>query len=564
MNTLKTPKSASFPLHVKKAYLKLKKSHSDYKNDKDTSENVMRAKREYRAAVRKQRHCDDLIRDEQLFSICTRDPVALHRKIRASKSSSICSVPFLKVKDKVYPGTKVADGMFDSIRSLKTQDIASLHATPNYHSWSDDYKYILQLSKHKKDLPLIDIEQSTKILSRMKSGVTDYWSITPLHFLNAGYEGLQHFNFLMNQIILNVNASSSKELNTVYALLLYKQHGKPKTSERSYRTISTCPVLAKGLDMYIKDLFIDQWNASQAQTQYQGEGSSHELASLLLTESIQESLYHHHSPVFILFLDARSAFDTVVISFLVRNLYFSGMTGNSIDYINNRLTNRLTYCDWNKEILGPIKDQQGLEQGGCTSSDEYKLYNNDLLKTVQKSKQGVDLGNGLVISGIGQADDVALLSNSIHNLNNILNLALNFCTKYHIGLCPDKTKLLKVSRGTEHFVPYNPIRIGGENIKFSDEAEHVGIIRSSFGNLPNILSRFTAHRKSLAANLFTGSARRHRGNLAACLKLEKVYSLPVLLSGLGSLLLTKAEVRMIDQHYVNILRKLLKTHSGTP
>ena len=176
--------------------------------------------------------------------------------------------------------------------------------------------------------------------------------------------------------------------------------------------------------MYIKDLFIDQWNASQAQTQYQGEGSSHELASLLLTESIQESLYHHHSPVFILFLDARSAFDTVVISFLVRNLYFSGMTGNSIDYINNRLTNRLTYCDWNKEILGPIKDQQGLEQGGCTSSDEYKLYNNDLLKTVQKSKQGVDLGNGLVISGIGQADDVALLSNSIHNLNNILNLAL--------------------------------------------------------------------------------------------------------------------------------------------
>ena len=84
--------------------------------------------------------------------------------------------------------------------------------------------------------------------------------------------------------------------------------------------------------MYIKDLFIDQWNASQAQTQYQGEGSSHELAALLITETIQESLHHYHNPVFLLFIDAGSAFDTVVISFLVRNLYFSGMSGNSLHY----------------------------------------------------------------------------------------------------------------------------------------------------------------------------------------------------------------------------------------
>ena len=565
MNAQKSPRSASFPLHVRKAHLNLKKAHCEYKIDKKAYGNVLKAKREYRIAVRKQRHVDDLNRDEQLYNICAGNPGTLYRKIRASKSSSACSVPFLKVRDKMYPGEKVADGFFDSIQSLKTQNKSSLHATPNYSSWSEDYKYILELCKHKKDLPIIDIKQSSEILSKMKSSVADYWSITPLHFINAGTEGLYHFNFLMNQIILNVNASSSRELNTVYALLLHKGHGKSKTSDRSYRTISTCPVLAKGLDMYIHDLFIDQWNAVQADTQYQGKRSNHELASLLITESIQESLYHHHSPLFILFLDARSAFDTVVISFLVRNLYFSGMVGNSLSYVNNRLSNRLTFCDWNKEILGPVQDQQGLEQGGCISSDEYKIYNNDLLKTVQKSCQGVDLGKGLVISGIGQADDVALVSNSVHNLGNILNLALSYCTKYHIGLSSEKTKLLVVSKNGDQFVPYNPIRIAGENIGLSDEAEHVGILRcSSGGNIPHILNRFTAHRKSLAANLFAGSARSHRGNLVACLKLEKTYSLPVLLSGLGSLLLSKAEVRMIDQHYSNVLKNLLKTHPGTP
>ena len=68
----------------------------------------------------------------------------------------------------------------------------------------------------------------------MKPGVRDIWSITPLHFVNAGSEGVLHFNFLLNQVIREINSSSNKELNTVHALLLHKGHGKPLTSDRSY------------------------------------------------------------------------------------------------------------------------------------------------------------------------------------------------------------------------------------------------------------------------------------------------------------------------------------------
>ena len=59
------------------------------------------------------------------------------------------------------------------------------------------------------------------------------------------------------------------------------------------------------------------------------------------------------------------------------------------------------YCDWDREIMGPIPYQQGLEQGGCNSSELYKVYNNDLLKIVQKSNQGVNLGNGLSYIWVG-------------------------------------------------------------------------------------------------------------------------------------------------------------------
>ena len=75
-------------------------------------------------------------------------------------------------------------------------------------------------------------------------------------------------------------------------------------------------------------------------------------------------MYTSKQPIFLLFLDARSAFDTVVIKYLIRNLFFTGTTGDDLIYINNRLMNRKTYCEWDKVIVGPISDEQGLEQGG--------------------------------------------------------------------------------------------------------------------------------------------------------------------------------------------------------
>ena len=82
--------------------------------------------------------------------------------------------------------------------------------------------------------------------------------------------------------------------------------------------------------------------------------------------------------------------------------------------------------------------------------------------------------------------------------------------------------------------------------------------------MPNLLKRFAAHKKALAANLFAGTARRHRGNIAASIMTEMIYAMPVLYSGLASLMLTRTEVNLVDQHYINTLRNILKAHNGTP
>ena len=197
----------------------------------------------------------------------------------------------------------------------------------------------------------------------MRKDVNDFYSITALHYLNAGTSGHDHFHFLLNAVIKNVNLGGLSELNTIFACVLYKGHLKEKTSARSYRTISTCPLVAKALDIYIRELSLPDWNKEQADTQYQGEGSSHELAALLLTEVIQHSLHSLKLPVFAIFLDAKSAFDKVLREILIRNLFVAGTDGHQLLYLDQRLKNRKTFCEYDRQLMGPIEDNKGLEQG---------------------------------------------------------------------------------------------------------------------------------------------------------------------------------------------------------
>ena len=88
-------------------------------------------------------------------------------------------------------------------------------------------------------------------------------------------------------------------------------------------------------------------------------------------------------------------------------------------------------------------------------------------------------------------------------------------------------------------------------MKIVSEAEHVGVIRSSVGNLPHIVNRVAMH-KNACVLLPTGLARRHRGNPEASLRLSQLYGAPVLLSGLSSLVLSQPELNVIDGHYLSL------------
>ena len=555
-------------LKAKKGLDKILTNPTNIQLVQSAKENLSTSRSALRLAVRAEKSQMRNDRAEKLFSILSSNPTAVFKSIKSSRNSGSSAVHRLKVQDKEYLGKSVPDGFFDSLSCLKAPDLSSLHSSDHFQDTLLDYENVLKIAKHGLKIPPISPRHSTEILYSLKINVNDFFSITAAHFINAGMEGLEHFHYLLNIIIGDVNLSSLEELNTIWACILHKGHGKDKESDRSYRTISTCPLLAKALDCYIGELYSAGWADAQADTQFQGAGSSHELAGLLLTEAINFSLHTSKQPVFLLLLDAKSAFDLILRENIIVNAFKAGTCDSGLLYLDNRLANRFTYCEWDKELMGPIRDLLGVEQGGVNSDRLYKLANNCQIKVAQQSELGVNMGS-MVASCIGQADDTALLSNDIFSLQNLLLLTLEYCEKYAVTLVPEKTKLLAFCPpGSESYVDYakiiSPISINGTPISFSDSAEHVGIVRSVHGNLPNILARLSAHRRAVFSVLATGLARGHSGNPAASMRVEKLYGVPVMLSGLATMVLSQTEVAMVDGHFKIHIERLLKLHKATP
>ena len=129
--------------------------------------------------------------------------------------------------------------------------------------------------------------------------------------------------------------------------------------------------------------------------------------------------------------------------------------------------------------MGPLIDECGVEQDGINSSELYKVHNNEQLNTAQLSGFGVEIGP-VVVSSIGQADDVVLLSNCPYTLQGLIDLTEYYCSKYNVILTPEKTNLqvyLSKNVNSPDFSSksLSSLKIAWEPLKFTEEAERFSL-----------------------------------------------------------------------------------------
>ena len=361
-NEPRIPSEIKAAQKIKKTALKNLRQHD--LNDATTVTDKEEALEVFKAAkamlqnvTRKHKIAKEIERDNHLLDILSKKPSNIFKSFKNAKTAESRKLKSLTVGTKTYSEENVADGFFDSISQLKTcPEISS----SSFHRFAEDHRHIVEKSKSSKKIPRISESEAEKLLRRMRSGVSDFFSITSAHYINGGSTTIRHFQFLINTVIDNIELSSVDELNKVHAIILHKGHKKDRTLASSYRIISSCPFIAKATDIYLGSLSKEDWSKCQAPTEFQGSGMSHELASLCLTSAILDSA-RLSEPLFVLLLDAKSAFDLVIREILVRRLFLdSSSQDQRIRYWDLRLSNRSTFCQWEDLTMGPIKDQLGV------------------------------------------------------------------------------------------------------------------------------------------------------------------------------------------------------------
>ena len=223
-------------------------------------------------------------------------------------------------------------------------------------------------------MPSLSLSDVESLLKRVRPDVLDLFSISARHYFSAGAAGVKHLTALLNLLITNINLTSAAELNSTWSIMLHKGHSKPRNLCRSWRCISTCPLVSKVLDLYVADLHRDNWTSAAAKTQFMTRGSSHELASLLLTEVICYATLTLGISLWVLLLDKKSAFDSVLKEDIITEAYAAAghQADQSLLYMANRLASRRTFLKYSSTLMGPIHDQRGVEQGGVISGDQFQ------------------------------------------------------------------------------------------------------------------------------------------------------------------------------------------------
>ena len=221
----------------------------------DTRTKYKAMKSKHQRLIRRRRMNENCKRDSKTFSVFSSNTSSLFKAVRSSKSSSNIAVKKLTVRDRIYEAESVNDGFYDSISHLKSQVHAELISSLQFEAENTNYENILRVCKAGEKVPRISIEKTNEILTSIRPSVADYASITGYHFRNGGPTAITHLQEVLNAVLDNLAIMDIEPLNTAWACILFKGHGKDRTSSESYRTISSCPFYSWLLDSYIDKIY---------------------------------------------------------------------------------------------------------------------------------------------------------------------------------------------------------------------------------------------------------------------------------------------------------------------
>ncbi|VDI15366.1 Hypothetical predicted protein [Mytilus galloprovincialis] len=316
----------------------------------------------------------------------------------------------------------------------------------------------------------------------------------------------------------------------------------------NYRGITVTNTFSTVLESLLKDRIEPTLLPKQSKLQRGFTEKASSLNTAFIVTQTADCYKELLRELFLLTLDAQKAFDKLNHEILFNNLYHDGICGGIWILLRNLYRNMSIQVKWNNSLSGEVKVTQGVRQGAKLSTMLYKRYNNNILKALERSDIGAEIGNIKVMAPTC-ADDIAVLAENQHEVQALLDIVEN-CTKRDlVTINPNKSDLVPITKCQSNFSVY----LGKDEITQKSETKHLGLIRNSKNKL-NTEDRLKLARKTLYALLGPGLHARKGMSPIVAYKIWKTDVIPRALYGIEVMNFTESDILKLE-------RLQLKSHA---
>ena len=182
-------------------------------------------------------------------------------------------------------------------------------------------------------------------------------------------------------------------------------------------------------------------------------------------------------PLYVCYVDFKSAFDYVNRSALLYKIFERGIGGKYFQILKSMYNNARSRVKWDGQLGRIFDNLTGVLQGSVVSPTLFKLFLDDLKDYLQKNK-GVSVGD-IFLCYLLFADDLLLLSETSTGLQHLIRGLEEFCKQWHMLLNLTKTKISVYNERYQSPDAINTFYFNGNIIEKTGSYNYVGVIFST-------------------------------------------------------------------------------------
>ena len=173
------------------------------------------------------------------------------------------------------------------------------------------------------------------------------------------------------------------------------------------------------------------------------------------------------------FIDFQKAFDWVNRDLLDFRLLTSGVNGKFYDAIKALYMAPIACVQVNDFKTEWFPTDFGVKQGDVLSPTLFSIYVNDLALQIRKAKLGIQVAD-LTVGILLYADDIVLLAECEIDLQIMLDIVTDWCSKWRLNVNKDKTQIVHFRKPSVKRSSFN-FKLGSTDLHYTQNYKYLGL-----------------------------------------------------------------------------------------